>query len=110
MFDSPRKPLARRSLFSLALDVATGHAWKAVGNALSVVEEVETSVKISVMKFVREMIIIAVLLFAGIGFMVFGIGMAIVQALGMGPVLGSILVGALFAVLGVVVFVFVRRR
>lgn len=100
----------KRTLFSLIADVAMGKAWEAFGGGLSIVQKVEEDIKATAVRFVREIVIGAVLLFAGLGFIVFGLGMALVEMINLGPVAGSLLIGFVFLTLGAGFFVFARRK
>lgn len=91
------------------IDVAFRHAREIAGGVLALVGTIENDVRSFVMRFVREMVLGIVLLCIGFGFIVFGVGMMIVEALQLGSSMGSLVVGLLFVLIGSVVFVFSRR-
>ncbi len=99
----------RPSWLSLLLDVASRHAREVVGGALAIAGTVEGDVCAFVVRFIRELVLGIVLLFIGLGFVVFGIGMALVEALHAGPAEGPVVVGTLFVAMGALLLVFSRR-
>lgn len=94
---------------SLLVDIASKHAKEMVGGALALAGTVEGDIRAFVMRFIRELVLGIVFLFIGFGFAVFGLGMALVEALHLGPSAGSLVVGAVFAVIGSMLLVFSRR-
>ena len=99
----------RSSWVSLLLDVAARHAKEAVGGALAIAGTVEGDVRAFVMRFIRELVLGIVLLFIGLGFVVFGLGMTLVEALRLGPAEGPVVVGTLFVAAGALLLVSSRR-
>lgn len=105
--EEPKKE--KPSWIAILLDVVARHAREVVGGALAIAGTVEGDVRAFVMRFVRELMLGFVLLFIGFGFVVFGIGMTLVEVLNMGPAAGSVVVGTLFVATGAILLVFSRR-
>ncbi len=99
----------RPSWLSIALDLVFRHAREVIGGALAIAGTIENDVRAFVVRFVREMVLGVVFLFIGLGFIVFGIGIMLVEALHLGPSAGSVVVGVLFVAAGSIVFLFSRK-
>ncbi len=97
------------SWVSLLLDIVSRHAKEVVGGALTIASTVEGDIRAFIMRFIRELVLGMVFLFIGFGFVVFGLGMALVEMFRLGPSAGSIVVGTLFVVTGALLLVFSRR-
>lgn len=91
------------------MEVALRHAREIVGGAVAVAGLLEKDVRAFVMRFVGRMVLGIALLFVGIGFAVFGLGMLLVEVLQLGPSAGSMVVGMFFIVVGILVFAISRR-
>lgn len=100
---------SRPSWLSIALDLAFRHAREIVGGALAIAGTIENDVRAFVVRFVRDMVLGVVFLFIGLGFIVFGVGVMLVEALHLGLSAGPIVVGVLFVAAGSIVFLFSRR-
>lgn len=100
---------SKQSWLSLVLDVAFRHAREIVGGALAIVGTIENDVRAFVVKFVRNMVLGVALLFIGLGFIVFGVGVMLVEILHLGPSAGPVVVGVFFVATGAIVFLFSRR-
>lgn len=100
---------SRPSWLSIALDLAFRHAREIVGGALAIAGTIENDVRAFVVRFVRDMVLGVVFLFIGLGFIVFGVGVMLVEALRLGPSAGPVVVGVLFVAAGSIVFLFSRR-
>lgn len=85
------------------------HAREVVGGALAVAGTIESDVRSFVIRFVRNLVLGVTFLFLGFGFLVFGVGTVLVEALRLGTATGSIVVGVLFIAVGAVLFSFSRR-
>jgi hypothetical protein len=103
------KKEARSSWLSIVLDLAFRHAREIVGGALAIAGTIENDVRAFVVKFVRDMVLGIVLLFIGLGFIVFGVGVMLVEVLHLGPSAGPVVVGVFFVAMGAIVFLFSRR-
>lgn len=100
---------ASSSWVSVLMEMALRHAREIVGGAVAVAGLLEKDVREFVMKFVGRMVLGIALLFVGIGFVVFGVGMLLVEALHLGPSAGPMVVGMFFVAMGALVFLFSRR-
>lgn len=100
---------SRPSWIATLLDIAMRHAREIVGGALAIAGTMEGDVRAFVMRFIREMVLGFVLLFIGLGFIVFGIGMTLVELFRLGPASGPIVVGTIFVAVGSMLLVFSRR-
>ena len=100
---------SKPSWVSLLLDIASRHAKEVVGGALAIAGTVEGDIRAFVMRFIRELVLGMVLLFIGFGFVVFGIGMTLVEVFRLGPAAGSLVVGTLFVATGAILLMFSRR-
>lgn len=85
------------------------HAREVVGGALAVAGTIENDVRSFVIRFVRNLVLGVTFLFLGFGFLVFGVGTVLVEALRLGTATGSIVVGVLFIAVGAALFSFSRR-
>ena len=99
----------RPSWVATLLDVVVRHAREIVGGALAIAGTVEGDVRAFVIRFVRDLVLGFVLLFIGLGFIVFGIGIMLVDLFRLGSAAGSIVVGVLFVAIGSLVFFFSRK-
>lgn len=99
----------RSSWLSIVLDLAFRHAREIVGGALAIAGTIENDVRAFVVRFVRDMVLGVVFLFIGLGFIVFGVGVMLVEALRLGPSAGPVVVGVFFVAIGSIVFLFSRR-
>ena len=97
------------SWVSVLMEMALRHAREIVGGAVAVAGLLEKDARAFVMKFVGRMVLGIALLFVGIGFAVFGVGMLLVEVLRLGPSAGSMVVGMFFIVVGMLVFSLSRR-
>lgn len=100
---------AKPSWVSLLLDIASRHVKDVVDGALTIAGTVESDIRAFIMRFIRELVLGMVLLFIGFGFVVFGIGMTLVEVFRLGPAAGSLVVGTLFVATGALLLVFSRR-
>lgn len=100
---------AKSSWVSLLFDIVSRHAKEVVGGALALAGTVEGDIRTFIMRFVRDLVVGFTLLFIGFGFVVFGIGMTVVEALRLGPAAGSLVVGTLFIATGALLLMFSRR-
>lgn len=100
---------SRSSWLSIALDLAFRHAREIVGGALAIAGTIENDVRAFVVRFVRNLVLGFVLLFTGLGFIIFGIGITLVELFRLGPAAGSIVVGVLFVAVGSILFFFSRK-
>ncbi len=100
---------AKPSWVSLLLDMVSRHAKEVVGGALAIAGTVEGDIRAFIMRFIREIVLGMVFLLIGFGFVVFGLGMALVEMFRLGPSAGSIVVGTLFVATGALLLVFSRR-
>lgn len=99
----------RPSWVATLLDVVVRHTREIVGGALAIAGTLEGDVRVFVMRFVRDLVLGFVLLFIGLGFIVFGIGITLVELFRLGSAAGSIVVGVLFVAIGSLVFFFSRK-
>lgn len=99
----------RPSWVATLLDVVVRHTREIVGGALAIAGTLEGDVRAFVIRFVRDLVLGFVLLFIGLGFIVFGIGITLVELFRLGSAAGSIVVGVLFVAIGSLVFFFSRK-
>ncbi len=97
------------SWVSLLFDIISRHAREVVGGALALAGTVEGDIRAFITRFVRNLVLGFAFLFVGFGFVVFGIGMALVEALRLGHSAGSLVVGTLFIAVGALLLMFSRR-
>jgi len=100
---------AKSSGVSLLFDIVSRHAKEVVGGALALAGTVEGDIRAFITRFVRNLVLGFAFLFVGFGFVVFGIGMALVEALRLGHSAGSLVVGTLFIAVGALLLMFSRR-
>ncbi|MCA9365251.1 MAG: hypothetical protein KC736_05140 [Candidatus Moranbacteria bacterium] len=107
--EDQEKKTTERSTASLITDVVLGHVWEALGGGVSIMEKAADEVRRTVVRFVQKLIISFVLIVVGAGFIIFGLAVALMQVIDLGPAVTPMMVGVIFLVLGVGMFMFARK-
>ncbi len=98
------------SVLRFLLEFLAKHAGDMVSGVLALLGTFEKDVRMFVMRLVRDLVIGAAFLFVGSGFIVFGLGTMIIRWLHIDMALGSLLIGTVFVLIGMVVFLVSRRK
>ena len=100
---------AKPSWATFVVDALTKNVRDLIESVFAVLDTLRNDARGFVVKFARDMVLALALLFVGLSFLIFGVGIILVEALRLGSASGSVLVGSFFILSGVILFLFSRR-